>query len=60
MKPWEVRRAGFRWVVARLVFADFAGSGYKYARDCSGYIARYWRKSSAQALADALNQMGAK
>lgn len=51
---WTPRRAGLRFIVERLAWWDAFGSGYVYARE-RGRIARFWRRSSAQALADTLN-----
>lgn len=57
---WEPCRDGLRYVVERRVFSNFAGSGYRYARDDAGNVRRFWTLKSAQAAADALNAERAK
>jgi hypothetical protein len=52
---WKPQRAGFRYVVARIVYADFAGIGYAWAKSKRGTALRFWTRNGAQAHADGLN-----
>lgn len=56
---WMPRRKGLRYVVERVVFSDFAGSGYVFARS-NGMVLRYWTRKAAQRDADTLNQRWAE
>jgi len=62
MQQWFVwhGRVWGKHRVARLEYTNFAGSGYRYARDERGRIVSFWRKRSAQAYADRLNAQGGR
>ena len=59
MKPglWETERDGLRYVVQRREFSNWAGSGYRFARNAAtGFVRRFWLPRNAQRYADALNK----
>ena len=58
MSEWTVRRKGLRYIVERIVYSNFAGSRYEFARDeISGTrkVRRFWLRRNAQAYADGRN-----
>lgn len=54
-EEWILMRSRFRWVIAKCVYSDFLGAGYKFARD-GQRVLRFWSKRKAQAVADKLMQ----
>lgn len=52
---WYAVRHGWRYVVQRCAFADFLGSGYRFARYSTGRVARFWTRKTADAFAEKLN-----
>lgn len=55
-RAWRPDRiGGLRYVVKQLVWADFAGSAYRFARK-HGKVQRFWTRKAAQAYADNLNR----
>lgn len=55
MTKWIPHRHGLRYVVSQLVFADFAGSGYRFAKNGHGRVLRFWREKTAREYAATLN-----
>lgn len=47
-------REWLRYKVARCVYSDFLGGGYKFARK-DGRIVRFWTRKAANAYAESLN-----
>lgn len=52
---WEVHRNGVRYVLARRVQEWALGDGYRFYRPDTIKVKRFWRRKSAQRLADVLN-----
>jgi hypothetical protein len=52
---WEVHKNGLRYVLAKRVSEWAMGSGYRWHRSETGKVKRFWRRKSAQQLADRMN-----
>lgn len=54
--PWTPHRRGLLFVLARCVFYDFLGSGYKYLRRQNGMVRYFLTRKQAQEHADKINE----
>lgn len=55
---WQPERHWlFLWRLEQVVFADFAGTGYRFLRYRNGFIRLFWTKAQAEAHAAQLNAL---
>lgn len=56
-RPWyPVRRYLVLWGLERVLWSDWAGTGYKWLRYDNGCSRLFWTRAQAQAHADKLNR----
>lgn len=51
--PWRV---GLTLRVHQVVFSDWAGTGYRYARNRRGRVLKFWTRKAAESHAAQLNR----
>lgn len=51
---WRPEKVGLRWVVKRLLWANWAGSAYTFHK-IDGTTVKFWTLKGAQTHADTLN-----
>ena len=55
--PW---RQFFHYTLAKQVYSDFLGAGYKFKRNDEGAVMRFFLHKNAQKVCDKINQESAK